>query len=440
MLEEYEKLIKGDTKIAVVGLGYVGLPLACAFSKKVQVIGFDINKEKIEKYRRGTDPTGEVGDDAIRQCTVEFTSSPEQIARAGFVIVAVPTPINEDKTPDLRPLTSATALVGKYMSPDTIVIYESTVYPGVTETICVPILEKESGMTLGKEFGVGYSPERINPGDKVHTLETITKIVSGHNEQVREEIASLYRLVVKAGIHYAPTIKVAEAAKLVENAQRDVNIGFMNELAVVFDRLQIRTGDVLEAMNTKWNALGYKPGLVGGHCIGVDPYYFLYQAEMNNYYPRLISLSRQINDNMGNFVAEKAVKLMIQGNKKVKGARAALFGFTFKENCPDIRNSRVIDIVHTLESLGVTVQVTDYWADPQEVSREYGIQLAEEEAIRDADILIFAVAHERYCRYTAADMKRMMKTREEEMDVVLDVKGVLNKEKIEQSGMIYWSL
>ena len=375
MLKEYAKLIKGETKIAVVGLGYVGLPLAYAFSKKVQVIGFDISESKIEKYRRGTDPTGEIGDDEIRQCTVEFTSSPERIAQAGFVIVAVPTPINEDKTPDLEPLTSATALVGKYMSPNTIVIYESTVYPGVTENICIPILEKESGKILGQDFGVGYSPERINPGDKVHTLETITKIVSGYNDNVREEIASLYRLVVKAGIHYAPTIKVAEAAKLVENAQRDVNIGFMNELAVVFERLQIRTCDVLEAMNTKWNALGYKPGLVGGHCIGVDPYYFLYQAEMYNYYPRLISLSRQINDNMGNFVAEKAVKLMIQGNKKVKGSRAVIFGFTFKENCPDIRNSRVIDIVHTLESLGVTVIVTDYWADPQEVYEEYKILL-----------------------------------------------------------------
>ena len=389
----YQDLLNGKSKLALVGLGYVGMPIAVAFAKKVPVIGFDLNQEKIEKYREGHDPTGEVGDAAIRETSVDFTSDETRLKEAAFIIVAVPTPINSDKTPDLAPVEGASVTVGRNLTKGAIVVYESTVYPGVTEDICVPILEKESGLKCGSDFYVGYSPERINPGDKAHRLENIKKIVSGMNTETMEEIAKVYELVIKAGVHRASSIKVAEAAKVVENSQRDINIAFMNELAMVFDRMDIDTHEVIEAMNTKWNALGFYPGLVGGHCIGVDPYYFVYEAEKLGYHSQIILAGRKINDDMAGYVADVIIKQLVLANKKVKQSKVLILGITFKENCPDTRNSKVNDIIQRLNEFGIQPLVSDPYADPADAKREYGVDLVDWENVRDVDCVVFAVAH-----------------------------------------------
>ena len=365
----YEKIVNREEKISLVGLGYVGMPIAVAFAKKAEVIGFDLNAEKIKAYQAGKDPTKEVGDEAIAKTSVQFTLDPSKLKEAKFHIVAVPTPINLDKTPDLYPVESASHLLGKNLTKGSIVVYESTVYPGVTEDICVPILEEESGLKCGTDFKIGYSPERINPGDKVHRLENIRKIVSGMDEEALEEIAHVYELVIEAGVHRASSIKVAEAAKVVENSQRDINIAFINELAMAFDRMGIDTNEVIDAMNTKWNALGFRPGLVGGHCIGVDPYYFIYEAEKLGYHSRLIASGRQINDDMPNFVGDQIVKQMVLANKQVRSAKVVFFGATFKENCPDVRNSKVMEIIRYLDGFGIKPVLVDPEADPKEVER-----------------------------------------------------------------------
>ena len=381
----FDEILSGKTKISLVGLGYVGMPIAVAFARKAKVIGFDLNSEKIATYISGIDPTCEVGDDVIKNTTVEFTSDPSKLKEAKFHIVAVPTPINLDKTPDLYPVESASKLLGQNLTKGSIVVYESTVYPGVTEDICVPILEKESGLKCGADFKIGYSPERINPGDKVHRLENIKKIVSGMDAEALDEIASVYELVIEAGVHRAGSIKVAEAAKVVENSQRDVNIAFINELAMAFDKMGIDTKEVIDAMNTKWNALGFNPGLVGGHCIGVDPYYFIYEAERLGYHSRIISASRQINDDMPAFVGDAIIKQLILAGKQVKNAKVVFFGATFKENCPDVRNSKVMEIVKYLKDFEIYPVLVDPYADKKDVLRSYGHELSDIDDSYDAD-------------------------------------------------------
>ena len=389
----YEKLINKEEKIAVVGLGYVGMPIAVAFAKRVNVIGFDLNEKKINLYESGIDPTNEVGNEEIKKTTVDFTSDENRLKEARFHIVAVPTPINSDKTPDLAPVEEASYIIGRNLTKGSIVVYESTVYPGVTEDICIPILEKESGLQCGIDFKVGYSPERINPGDKVHTLENIIKIVSGIDSESLGEIAKVYELVIEAGVHRASSIKVAEAAKVVENSQRDINIAFMNELAMVFDRMGIDTKDVVEAMNTKWNALKFYPGLVGGLCIGVDPYYFVYEAEKLGYHSQIILSGRKINDGMGEFVADAIIKKLILANKVVKQSKVVILGLTFKENCPDTRNSKVMDIITKLNEYGIEPIIVDPIADSNDAGWEYGVELTSLDDVKDVDCLVFAVAH-----------------------------------------------
>ena len=392
----FEKLVSGGETLSVVGLGYVGMPIAVEFAKKVRVVGFDLNKAKIEMYLKGMDPTKEVGDEAIRSTTMKFTADETELRKARFHIVAVPTPVNQDKTPDLDPVEGAARIVGRNLTKGSIVVFESTVYPGVTEDICVPIMEKESGLRAGADFKVGYSPERINPGDKVHTLTTIRKIVSGMDEETLEEIKNVYNLVIKAGVYPVSNIKTAEAIKVVENSQRDINIAFMNELAMVFDRMGIDTIEVVEGMNTKWNALGFRPGLVGGHCIGVDPYYFTYEAEKLGYHSQIILAGRKVNDDMGKFVADAAIKQMVLAGKAVKKARVAVLGLTFKENCPDTRNSKVNDILIRLKEYGVEPAVVDPWASERDALHEYGVTLTPFEALKDLDCLIMAVAHREF--------------------------------------------
>ena len=392
----YERIVAGEEKIALVGLGYVGMPIAVAFAKKVGVIGFDLNEEKINRYKNGIDPTQEVGDDAISKTTVEFTSDPSRLKEARFHIVAVPTPINLDKTPDLHPVESASRLLGRNLTKGSIVVYESTVYPGVTEDVCVPILERESGLKCGVDFKVGYSPERINPGDKLHRLENIKKIVSGMDPETLDEVARVYELVIEAGVHRAGSIKVAEAAKVVENSQRDINIAFINELAMAFDKMGIDTSEVIDAMNTKWNALGFRPGLVGGHCIGVDPYYFIYEAEKLGYHSRLISSGRQINDDMPGFVGDNIIKYLVLANKQVRQAKVVFFGVTFKENCPDVRNSKVIEIIKHLEQYKIHPVLVDPRADAEDVKRSYGYELSDIKDAYDADCIVLAVAHDEF--------------------------------------------
>jgi UDP-N-acetyl-D-glucosamine/UDP-N-acetyl-D-galactosamine dehydrogenase len=436
----FDKIVKREEKIAVIGLGYVGMPLAVAFAKKADVIGLDLNKKKIEQYKCGIDPTKEVGDAVIKATSVDFTDDETRIREAKFHIVAVPTPINLDKTPDLTPVESASATVGRNLTKGSIVVYESTVYPGVTEDICIPILEKESGLTCGIDFKVGYSPERINPGDKVHTLENIVKVVSGIDKDSLEEIANVYALVIEAGIHKAPTIKVAEAAKVVENSQRDINIAFMNELAMVFDRMNIDTKDVLEAMNTKWNALKFYPGLVGGHCIGVDPYYFVYEAEKLGYHSQIILSGRKINDGMGEFVSDAIIKQLILANKVVRQAKVVILGITFKENCPDIRNSKVIDIITNLKEYSINPIIVDPWANSEETKAEYGIDLAKLEEIHDADCIVFAVAHDQFKLLSLEKMNQLFADIPMNERVIIDVKSILNKEDILEQGYNYWRL
>lgn len=433
----YEKLIEKKEKLSVVGLGYVGMPIAVAFAKKINVIGFDVNAEKIKKYQSGEDPTQEVGDKAIQQSTVEFTADETKLQQAKFHIVAVPTPVNSDHTPDLRPVRSASEVVGRNLQKGSIVVYESTVYPGVTEEICVPILEKESGLKVGKDFKVGYSPERINPGDKKHKLNTIIKIVSGMDAESLDEIAKVYALVAEAGIHRAESIKVAEAAKVIENSQRDINIAFMNELSIIFHKMNIDTQAVLKAAGTKWNFLHFYPGLVGGHCIGVDPYYLTYKAEELGYHSQVILAGRRINDNMGKYVAENTVKKLIKAEKNVKKAKVAIFGFTFKENCQDTRNSKVFDVVKELREYDINPVVMDSVADKDEAERLYGIKLVNEDDVHDVDAIIVAVSHEAFQKYNA---ENLMKFYQNDERVLIDVKGMFDKAEFEQAHYIYWRL
>jgi UDP-N-acetyl-D-galactosamine dehydrogenase len=429
---------KENLCIALVGLGYVGMPIAVAFAEKnVRVIGFDCNEEKINLYKNGIDPTNEVGDDIIRDTKVEFTSEPEKLSEASFIIVAVPTPVNDDHTPDLRPVEGASHTVGKYISKGTTVVFESTVYPGVTEDICVPIIEKESGLKCGVDWKIGYSPERINPGDKKHRLNTITKIVSGMDEETLEEVASVYSMVVDAGVYKASSIKVAEAAKVIENSQRDINIAFMNELSIIFHKMGIDTKKVLEAAGTKWNFLKFYPGLVGGHCIGVDPYYLTYKAEELGYHSQVILAGRRINDNMGAYVAENCVKQLIQADKPVKNSQVAILGFTFKENCPDTRNSKVFDIVKELREYGIEPLISDPVADAKEANRLYGINIADLSSVHDVDAVILAVSHDCFKNMSKEDFDKMYSSPEK---VMIDVKGILDRGQYEAAGYHYWRL
>ncbi len=389
----YKKIVNKEEKVSLVGLGYVGMPIAVAFAKKINVIGFDVNEKKIELYKSGIDPTNEVGNEVIKNTTVEFTADETKLKEAKFHIVAVPTPVNDDKTPDLTPVEGASRVLGRNLTKGSIVVYESTVYPGVTEDVCIPILEKESGLKCGIDFKIGYSPERINPGDKVHRLETITKIVSGMDEETLDVVAKVYELVVDAGVHRAESIKVAEAAKVIENSQRDINIAFMNELSIIFNKMGIDTKAVLEAAGTKWNFLNFSPGLVGGHCIGVDPYYLTYKAEMLGYHSQIILAGRRINDDMGKYVAENVVKKLIGAGINVKNAKVALLGFTFKEDCPDTRNTKVIDIVNELNEYGIFPTICDPIADSDEAKKLYDIEFEDMNSVKDMDAVIFAVCH-----------------------------------------------
>ena len=434
----YEKIVAKEEKLALVGLGYVGMPIAVAFSKKIDVIGFDLNAAKIDLYKNGIDPTNEVGSEAIKACAVDFTADETRLREAKFLIVAVPTPVNDDHTPDLTPVEGASRIVGRNLQKGSIVVFESTVYPGVTEEVCVPIMEAESGMKCGVDFKVGYSPERINPGDKVHRLETITKIVSGMDEETLEEVAKVYELVVAAGVHRAESIKVAEAAKVIENSQRDINIAFMNELSIIFNKMGIDTKSVLEAAGTKWNFLKFQPGLVGGHCIGVDPYYLTYKAEQLGYHSQIILSGRRINDDMGKYCAENLVKKLIQADIPVKNAKVAILGFTFKENCPDTRNTKVIDIYNELKEYGITAVIADPAADADEAKRLYGIEFVKLSEIREMDAVILAVAHEQFKSLTVADIDALYKPNAAK--VLLDLKGILNKTDFENAGYIYWRL
>lgn len=434
----YEEIVNGKEKVSLVGLGYVGMPIAVAFARKIQVIGFDLNESKIALYQSGVDPTNEVGDEVIKSTTVEFTTDASRLKEAKFHIVAVPTPVNSDHTPDLTPVEGASRILGKNLTKGSIVVFESTVYPGVTEDICVPILEKESGLRCGVDFKVGYSPERINPGDKVHRLETITKIVSGMDADTLEEIANVYSLVVEAGVYRAESIKVAEAAKVIENSQRDINIAFMNELSIIFNKMGIDTKSVLEAAGTKWNFQNFQPGLVGGHCIGVDPYYLTYKAEQLGYHSQIILSGRRINDDMGKYVAETLVKNLIKADIPVKSAKVAILGFTFKENCPDTRNTKIIDIYNELKEYGITAQVTDDNADADEAKRLYGITFTPLKEIHDCDAVILAVAHEMYKNLTIADMDALYSGKKTK--VLTDLKGILNKQEYMDAGYIYWRL
>ena len=435
----YEKIVRREEKISLVGLGYVGMPIAVAFSEQADVIGFDINEEKIACYLRGVDPTHEVGDEGVAGCSVEFTADETRLKEAKFHIVAVPTPVREDHTPDLGPVEGASRILGRNLTKGSIVVYESTVYPGVTEEICVPILEKESGLKCGMDFKIGYSPERINPGDKVHRLETIVKIVSGMDRETLEEIAGVYGLVVKAGVHRAGSIRVAEAAKVIENSQRDINIAFMNELSIIFNRMGIDTKAVLEAAGTKWNFLNFRPGLVGGHCIGVDPYYLTYRAEQLGYHSQIILSGRRINDDMGKYVAESLIKSLIRADIPVKNAGVAVLGFTFKENCPDTRNTKVIDIVKELREYGIEPLIADPQADAAEAERLYGISFVEMEEIRNVDAVILAVSHKEFEKLSPDTLKGFYK-KEAARRVLADIKGMLDREKFEEAGYLYWRL
>lgn len=436
----YEKIVNGEEKISLVGLGYVGMPIAVAFSKKVKVIGYDLNAAKIELYKKGVDPTNEVGNEAIKNCTVEFTADETKLREAKFHIVAVPTPVNDDHTPDLTPVEGASHTVGRNLTKGSVVVYESTVYPGVTEDICVPILEKESGLKCGVDFKIGYSPERINPGDKVHRLETITKIVSGMDEETLDTVAKVYELVVEAGVHRAESIKVAEAAKVIENSQRDINIAFMNELSIIFNKMGIDTQSVLKAAGTKWNFLKFYPGLVGGHCIGVDPYYLTYKAEELGYHSQIILSGRRINDDMGKYVAESTVKHLIKADVSIKNARIAILGFTFKENCPDTRNTKIIDIVKELGEYGITPVITDPTADRDEAKRLYGVEFVDMDSIKDCDAVVLAVAHEAFKGLTQADFDKMFKAVDNSKKVLVDIKGLLDRKQYEAAGYQYWRL
>lgn len=434
----YQEILKGEEKISLVGLGYVGMPIAVAFAKKVKVVGFDLNKEKIKLYQSGIDPTKEVGDEVIKSTTVEFTHDESKLREAKFHIVAVPTPVNDDHTPDLTPVEGASEILGRNLTKGSIVVFESTVYPGVTEEICVPILEKVSGLKCGVDFKIGYSPERINPGDKIHRLETITKIVSGMDEETLDIIAKVYELVVEVGVYKAESIKVAEAAKVIENSQRDINIAFMNELSIIFNRMGIDTQAVLNAAGTKWNFLKFYPGLVGGHCIGVDPYYLTYKAEQLGYHSQIILSGRRINDDMGRYVAESLVKNLIKADLSVKAAKVAILGFTFKENCPDTRNTKVIDIYKELGEYGITPLVVDPAADAEEALRLYNIRFGKMEDVMDMDAVIFAVSHKEFESINKEQIKKFFNSANKTR-VLMDIKGLFSKQEFEKE-FDYWRL
>ena len=437
----YNELLKKNEKLSLVGLGYVGMPIAVAFAKKgLQVIGFDLNKAKIDLYRSGVDPTKEVGDEAIRNTTVEFTADETRLRDAKFHIVAVPTPVNTDHTPDLTPVIGASKIVGRNLTKGSYVVFESTVYPGCTEDVCSPILERESGLKCGVDFKVGYSPERINPGDKVHRLENIRKIVSGCDAEALETIKAVYDIVIEVGTHPVSNLRTAEAVKVVENSQRDINIAFMNELAMVFDRMDIDTNEVVDGMNTKWNALGFRPGLVGGHCIGVDPYYFTYQAEKLGYHSQIILNGRIVNDGMGGYVADAAVKEMIRVGQAPKKSKVAILGLTFKENCPDTRNSKVDDIIKRLNDYGIEPIVVDPWASERDAMHEYGVTLTALEEVKDLDCLIVAVAHNEFKALSLADIKALYRESKDDEKVLIDVKGLYRVDELKASGMTYWRL
>ncbi len=437
----YEDLIAGREKLALVGLGYVGMPIAVEFAKHVKVIGFNHNERRIQQYKSGIDPTNEVGNEVISRTTVDFTSDETRLSEAKFIIVAVPTPVKDDNNPDLGPVENASRIVGRNMSPGTVVVYESTVYPGVTEDICIPILEKESGLKCGVEFKIGYSPERINPGDRVHTLTNIRKIVSGMDEESAAIIKKVYDIIIKAGTFPVSNIKTAEAVKVVENSQRDINIAFMNEIAMICDRLGIDTDEVLAGMNTKWNALGFKPGLVGGHCIGVDPYYLTNMAERLGYHSQIILNGRKVNDSMGAFVADAAIKQMIEAGKAPKTAKVYIFGITFKENCPDTRNSKVYDIIKRLEEYEIVPLVTDPWADPEIAKKEYGVDLIPFEEVRDADCIIVAVGHKEFRNLPIYTVKQYFRQDiPDDEKVFLDVKSLYRMEELKASGIRFWRL
>ena len=436
----YKDLSDKKEKLSLIGLGYVGMPIAVAFAEKVNVIGFDLNAEKIALYKKGIDPTNEVGDEEIKNTSVEFTADESRLKEAKFHIVAVPTPVNQDHTPDLSPVEGASEILGRNLVKGSIVVFESTVYPGVTEDVCVPILEKYSGLKCGTDFKVGYSPERINPGDKVHRLENIRKIVSGMDKESLEEIKNVYDLVIEAGTFPVSSIKTAEAIKVVENSQRDINIAFMNELAMVFDRMGIDTSEVVDGMNTKWNALGFRPGLVGGHCIGVDPYYFTYQAEKLGYHSQIILNGRIVNDGMGAFVGKAIIKQLVLAGKAPKNAKVAVLGLTFKENCPDTRNSKVNDIIAFLGEYGITPLVADPWASASDAKREYNIDLTDISNIKDADCVVIAVAHNEFREMSLDDIDLLFKKCDNSEKVIIDVKSIIDKEKAEKLGYRYWRL
>ncbi len=437
----YEELIEKKENLSLVGLGYVGMPIAVAFARKgLNVIGFDLNKEKIELYKAGVDPTKEVGDEALKTTTVDFTADEKRLRDAKFHIVAVPTPVNTDHTPDLTPVISASEIVGRNLVPGSIVVYESTVYPGCTEDVCIPILEKQSGLKCGVDFKVGYSPERINPGDKVHRLENIHKIVSGTDEDVLSIIKAVYDLVIEVGTYPVSNLRTAEAIKVVENSQRDINIAFMNELAMVFDRMDIDTNEVIDGMNTKWNALGFRPGLVGGHCIGVDPYYFTYEAEKLGYHSQIILNGRIVNDSMGAYVADAAIRKMIEAGQAPKKSKVVILGLTFKENCPDTRNSKVNDIIRQLDKFDIKPVVVDPWASERDALLEYNVKLENMENVSDADCVIVAVAHNEFRNLSLASIKGLFKDVPDEEKVLIDVKGLYKIEELKASGMKWWRL
>lgn len=433
----YRKIVSGEEKISLIGLGYVGTPIAVAFAKKAKVVGFDINAKKIALYRSGVDPTNEVGADALRATTVEFTSDETKLREAKFHVVAVPTPVRDDHTPDLSPVEGASRILGRNLTPGSVVVYESTVYPGVTEDVCVPILERESGLRCGVDFKIGYSPERINPGDKERRLENIVKIVSGMDAETLDVVAKVYELVVEAGVYRAASIKVAEAAKVIENCQRDINIAFMNELSIIFNKLGVDTKSVLEAAGTKWNFLKFAPGLVGGHCIGVDPYYLTYKAEQVGYRSQIILAGRRINDDMGRYVAENLVKNLIKADKTVKGARVAILGFTFKENCPDARNTKVFDIIKELREYGVEPVVADPIADAEEARALYGVEFVDLADVREMDAVVLAVAHREFATLTEAEIASFFGSG---VKTLLDLKGLLDRDEYERAGYLYWRL
>ncbi len=433
----FESLTNKEDRIAVVGLGYVGLPLAVHLSRHFDVLGYDLSGRRIRELQSGLDRTLEVDGEELKKAAIEYTDNPERLSECRLIVVAVPTPIDRHRIPDLAPLLGAATAAGKYMSPGSCVVFESTVYPGATEEDCVPIMERESGLKFGVDFTVGYSPERINPGDKVHTVDRIVKVVSGSDQATLELLSLVYGKIVSAGIHKAASIKVAEAAKVIENTQRDLNIALMNELSMIFDKMGIDTTEVLEAAGTKWNFLPFRPGLVGGHCIGVDPYYLTFRAESLGYHPEMILAGRRINDGMGKYIAERAAKMLIRAGRRVKDARVGILGVTFKENVPDLRNTRVVDIIEELKEYGVDVLVHDPMADPEEARKYYGVRLSALEEFVGLDAVIVAVSHEQYRKTGISGIAKMCENGE---PVVLDVKGMFNPAEAAENGVVYWRL